>query len=136
MPYTPLPPGGGSSGIIDAPLDAAGTSAGNPELVRVYRRVRTKTASLGYTVSEQQIAGSPFYAHFYWISPTAAAVRDEAPPGVATIDRHLGCRFLSTQIDVRVGDILVRVSDSMRALVVRSRILQGARQCEMEAGAI
>lgn len=135
MPYTPLPQGGGEDGGDETTFSAQGTPGGSAEEIRIYRRQRRKTDTMGYTVAEVEIDQSPAYAHVYWSGINTPALRDEAHPGVATIDRRIICRFLTDNIGVQIGDVIMRADDS-RLLVIDRRLIYGVVHCYCEQGAI
>jgi hypothetical protein len=105
--------------------------------VAVVRSVRTRTATAGYTASEQPIAGSPFAARVYR-RPTRVVSREEAAAGVVTLDSVRAISFVDTTAPVLVGDICLiplHGGGTERAKIERVRDYGDHLQCDLETGA-
>lgn len=145
-PLDPLDP-------LSNPLNPA---AGHQEFA-IFAQVLTPTAAAGYTVSEQELSGSPFTGYLEVLEKSAR--RDEASPGTATIDDSPRLWLDDVSAPVNVGHIallpqeaikstfslipggfeLVREAISrgdLRARIQRVRLNAGKLECAVELGAV
>lgn len=132
-------------------------SAGGLAEFHVYRPTRTRTTTGGYTVTEVELEGSPFSGYLKILPKDA--IRAEAPPGTATVDRSLALFFMDPTLDIRVNDVAilpqeaVRIAEEqvdggtitefeavdnpdLRAKITRTRLNAGQIECALEMGAV
>jgi hypothetical protein len=106
------------------------------------RAQRTRTAIGGYTVAEVAVDGSPFLGNLMWRS--GGLKRDEAEPGVATVDRGPYLMLQDAGAGVRVNDVALiasipdplRPGEATRAKVIRVHDSGGKLQVDLELGAV
>jgi len=101
--------------------------------VPVRRLARVPTSTGGYTEAQNAIEGSPFPARCYR-KPELTIPRDEANPGIATVDPMRAVSFLSPAPAVLVND-LVLLPDGVVGKIVRVRAYDDRTQCDLETGA-
>lgn len=129
-------------------------SAGGLTDFTFLRPSRTKTATAGYTVKEPEVEGSPFTGYLQILATPVK--RDEAAPGVATLDYSLRVWLVDPTVDVQVNDICILPQEAIRAAildggitelvavdnadvrskVIRSRLNAGQIECALELGSV
>jgi hypothetical protein len=105
--------------------------------VPIVRTSETSTPTLGTATAEAAIAGSPFAARVYRVNQ--AVTRDEAAPGVATVNQQRRLSIVNPSVGVRIGDVALIPSDDNPGTTERAKVLNVRRyddriQCDLETG--
>ena len=104
--------------------------------VVIVRPTPARTATGGRTITNTPIPGSPVdgWSCRLYRKPEITVHRDEAGPGVATVDPVSVLSILDLTAPVQIGDI-AQLPGGVNAKILRPRRYTHTLQCDLETGA-